>query len=269
MDKLDITKTKLYITEVSSAVKGHLNFRGKPNFINSRHSDCFVFVLGGECRYSFSDGVILTVAEGDILYLPHRSDYRMDILTECYDVLFCDFFFISDERRAPKAYTPTERGECEGLFRRLCRTLNRGDVGDLQESVALVYKIYAIAARTASRGYVEQGIRARVTEIKKYIDESFGDSALSVASLADRAGVSQVYLRRQFKAVVGVSPSAYITDVRIENAKRLMQYASIGLEECALECGFSSVQYFSRVFKSEAGVTPAAYRKANVKRFVP
>jgi len=49
--------------------------------------------------------------------------------------------------------------------------------------------------------------------------------------------------------------------VRMEKAKQFMSYPFITLEECAKRCGFSSQQYFCRVFKKNIGMTPAEYKK--------
>ena len=58
-----------------------------------------------------------------------------------------------------------------------------------------------------------------------------------------------------------LSPSQYIISVRLNKAKELMRSPFLSLEAVAQESGFSSPQYFSRVFKKETGMTPYAYRK--------
>ena len=79
--------------------------------------------------------------------------------------------------------------------------------------------------------------------------------------LAEKIGISEVYLRKLFKAQYGITPSNYLISVRLENAKKLMRYPFITLEECALQSGFSSLQYFCRLFKKETGISPGKYRK--------
>ena len=76
-----------------------------------------------------------------------------------------------------------------------------------------------------------------------------------------KAVMSNVYFRSLFKAQYHLSPSQYIISVRLKNAKSLMKYSFLTLEECALQSGFSSLQYFCRVFKKYTGMTPSEYRK--------
>ena len=101
--------------------------------------------------------------------------------------------------------------------------------------------------------------------IKDFIDSDYKNPALCVNGLAQMAGISEVYLRKIFKMQYGISPSQYITNVRINKAKEFMKYPLLSLEECALQSGFSSLQYFSRVFKKTMGTTPFKYRNKNQK----
>jgi len=52
-----------------------------------------------------------------------------------------------------------------------------------------------------------------------------------------------------------------LRNLRIEKAKRLLLYTSLSITEIALDVGFSSSQYFSRVFSKAEGVDPRTFRK--------
>ena len=73
--------------------------------------------------------------------------------------------------------------------------------------------------------------------------------------------MSQVYFRKLFREAWGCTPSQYAVSVRLQRAKALMEYPFLTLEECAEQSGFSSLQYFCKVFKKEVGTTPSKYRK--------
>ncbi|MBE6651758.1 MAG: helix-turn-helix transcriptional regulator [Ruminococcaceae bacterium] len=98
-------------------------------------------------------------------------------------------------------------------------------------------------------------------EARFYIDENFNLPEFSITLLAERIEMSEVYLRKLFRAQYGISPSKYLISVRLKNAKKLMKYPFLTLEECALQSGFSSLQYFCRLFKKETGISPGKYRK--------
>ena len=94
------------------------------------------------------------------------------------------------------------------------------------------------------------------------IDRGYGSHFLSVASLSEEAGVSEVYFRREFKRCFGMTPTAYIKKVRMDNAKALLRTGYYPVSEVAERCGFETVSYFSSEFHRLTGMTPTEYVKA-------
>ena len=265
MDCIDITKTKLYIKEFLRVMKSRLHYHAKPLFTNGRASDGLIYVLSGSCAYTFEDGRRVTVKDGDLLYLAYLSSYRMDIITENYDVIWCDFFFDCADKRKNDAYTPAQGIDTEKLFRRIHKVYNSLQTDSFPECMSLLYQIYGVAISTNTAAYIAPDLKQKIQEIASYIQMNYHDPNLCVPILAQRAGVSEVYFRKLFHSYLGCSPTKYITRIRLANAEALMAYDFISLEECATQCGFSSSQYFSRVFKSAYKVSPAKYRKSIAK----
>jgi signal transduction histidine kinase/DNA-binding LacI/PurR family transcriptional regulator/AraC-like DNA-binding protein len=86
--------------------------------------------------------------------------------------------------------------------------------------------------------------------------------AISCADIAQHVNVSQDHLIRCFKREVGVTPLTYLNRWRIKQARTLLETGNRSVTEIALDTGFSSQAYFSRVFKEEMGIPPSAYRRA-------
>ena len=257
MERIDISRSRLYVQELIKVIKSGIHM---PKTINSfgRHSDCFVYVLTGSCTYTFDDGYTFTVREGDILYLAHRSVYRMDVHSD-YNFIFCDFQFKGDEMRRSDVFTPKASDTAENTFRRLYKCYTDGLGTAFTDCMSMLYAIYGVVMASAmGEGETVESIAA----VKAYIDASYMDTAITVTSLAERSGVSEVYFRKLFKKQYGVSPSKYIEAVRLEGARQLMKYSFVTVEECALQSGFTSVQYFCRVFKRVYGQTPGEYRRS-------
>ena len=84
-----------------------------------------------------------------------------------------------------------------------------------------------------------------------------------VEELSAQMGVSKSHLVRVFSAEIGVPPGQYLTRVRVEAAKKLLQHRAYSLEVIATLCGFSGANYLCKVFKKETGITPNAYRTQN------
>lgn len=86
---------------------------------------------------------------------------------------------------------------------------------------------------------------------------------MSMLLLADELGISPVQLTRRFTRSVGMTPSRYLSHIRLEQAKSLLVDTHLNLEQIALACGFNNGFYLSRVFTKLMKVSPSAYRKTN------
>ena len=83
----------------------------------------------------------------------------------------------------------------------------------------------------------------------------------SPSALADKLCLSISQLNRKMTAICGYNPSAYILNLRINKAKKILASQDIPIAEVADECGFSDLAYFSRTFKKQTGVSPSQYRR--------
>ena len=82
--------------------------------------------------------------------------------------------------------------------------------------------------------------------------------------LADRINISVGQLFRAFKVSVGVSPFHYITGRRVELACVMMKTTRVSLSQVAIACGLCDQSHLCRVFRRALGMSPAAWRRANV-----
>jgi two-component system response regulator YesN len=94
---------------------------------------------------------------------------------------------------------------------------------------------------------------------KRFIRESFADSELSLAAVADKAGVSKNHLSWEFARETGETLTEYVARVRIEEAKKLFSTTRLKVYEVAERVGYQNVEHFSRVFKKVAGTSPSAW----------
>ena len=97
----------------------------------------------------------------------------------------------------------------------------------------------------------------------KYIEENLQNPNLSNNILAEKIGISEVYLRRLFLSHCGITPKQYVLKSRIHKAKQLLIDTPFTVTVIAAECGFSSVYHFCRCFKQHTGQTPIQYASAN------
>lgn len=88
---------------------------------------------------------------------------------------------------------------------------------------------------------------------------------IGVEELARETGISRSYLYRAFQAEYGCSPSAYLTEQRIQRACQLLAHSTLSIGTVAASVGYEDAFYFSRVFKKVMGLSPTAYREREAK----
>ncbi len=104
-----------------------------------------------------------------------------------------------------------------------------------------------------------------IKQIKLYINEHLPDN-LSLACLAELFHFNPSYLSRLFKAETGTNLSDYITEMRVERAKLLLQDYKLKIYDVSSAVGFESPHYFTRFFKKSTGLTPYEYRRKSTIR---
>lgn len=98
-------------------------------------------------------------------------------------------------------------------------------------------------------------------QLHSYIVENFHDSQMSIDSLASALGYSIGYVRQIFKEEMGIPYNEYLIQVRIDEAKRLLEETDLTAKEISDRIGISDTRYFYTVFKNRVGVTAQEYRK--------
>jgi len=94
-----------------------------------------------------------------------------------------------------------------------------------------------------------------------YIESNLSDN-LGLRTLAETLNVSSSYLSNLFRKETGQTLTDYINRRRIHHAKHLLKTSRLQIQTVAQHCGIMDVQYFSKIFKRIAGMTPKAYRES-------
>src|SRR5262245_965407 len=99
-----------------------------------------------------------------------------------------------------------------------------------------------------------------IARVREAIEERYAES-LTLAELAQIARLSSYHLIRVFRAEVGLTPHAYLVDVRVRRSRDLLR-AGVVPAEVALRVGFADQAHLTRTFKARIGAAPGAYRRA-------
>lgn len=119
------------------------------------------------------------------------------------------------------------------------------------------------------KGFViENDTRGRNTvekEMVSYIQQNF-TGKISLREFGEQFHLSEKYISRYFKEHFHITLSQYVTYLRLEHAKQLLQDTDIPVTDVAMQSGYQNVSYFIRSFQKAYAVSPLKYRKNNYSR---
>ena len=92
-----------------------------------------------------------------------------------------------------------------------------------------------------------------------------GDPTLAIPDLAEAAGLSVYYFMRCFRAATGVTAHAFVTQLRVAEARRMLAEGQPAAE-VAVAVGFADQSHLIRRFRTALGVTPGQYARDSAKR---
>ncbi|MFJ7216010.1 helix-turn-helix domain-containing protein [Amycolatopsis sp. NPDC098790] len=106
-------------------------------------------------------------------------------------------------------------------------------------------------------GKEDARVRAAVAFLRERLAEP-----VTLADLAGEVHLSVYHLVRVFRAATGQTPHRFLTELRVEEAKRLLRETSLPLDRIAPRCGFAGPGALSAAFVRHVGVRPSAYRNS-------
>jgi AraC family transcriptional activator FtrA len=92
--------------------------------------------------------------------------------------------------------------------------------------------------------------------------EEHAGEPISVTEMASRAAMSPATLHRRFRKELGCTPNQWLTTVRVEHARRLLEQTDLAVDQVAHRSGLGSATTLRNRLASHVGLTPTAYRRA-------
>ena len=111
-----------------------------------------------------------------------------------------------------------------------------------------------------SSGAGEQREERPIHGITRYLQEHLAEE-VSLSVLAEEFHLSAQYISQLFKNEIGVGFLAYLTNIRMEQAKQLLLSTSLSIAEVSEQSGYGDYRVFTKVFKKSEGITPSQYRR--------
>lgn len=227
--------------------------KGRQVQMTDRKSYGISFCESGQITYSM-DGKQIISTPGSAILLPKGATYSWhgDKDGLFYVINFqCNNFSVDEitviPLRNPQYY----------LKQYSALTKSKLSTGAQLESFSIIYKILQALSCEGEASH------DRLATILQYIERKLSDPALSNEMLAQELNISEVYMRKLFLQKYGRSPKQYILDMRIQQAKQLLEESPFTVAAIAEKCGFTNPYHFCRTFKQRTGLSPTQYAAKN------
>lgn len=106
----------------------------------------------------------------------------------------------------------------------------------------------------------EQSEERVINVITRYLQKHLSEET-SLSVLADEFHLNPQYISQLFKNEIGVNFLTYLTNIRMEKAKKLLLSTALPITDVAERAGYTDYRVFTKVFKKTEGVTPSQYRR--------
>ena len=97
-------------------------------------------------------------------------------------------------------------------------------------------------------------------KLMAYIEKRIGDEDLKIDDMAEAVGMGRTVFYGKVRELVGVSPSDFLKQIRMQRAEQLISKSKMTFAEIAYSVGFTDPKYFTKCFKKQTGMTPSEYR---------
>ena len=146
------------------------------------------------------------------------------------------------------------------LINRLYREFSRKDEVSSLAIEGLILEILAEVSRKQNHEKTTQDKSPRwIKEVDNFLQSNFAES-FTLEEIAKIADVHSVHLARVFREKYGCTIGEYVRKLRIEFACNQIK-KDAPMSEIALSAGFADQSHFTRIFKSQIGITPTEYKK--------
>lgn len=226
----------------------------------SRCCGYFVLIFMLKNTLQFTENGLLTTLHPGEWYI-QRKNIRQDASRPSpkAEYYYVHFEAAYTEDRTNRLMLPVRGTFQPGLFlpllQQLERLLNRTPCSHLElqsEFFRLLGLLYT----------QEQSYTPLTASLMRYLNENYA-SHITGESLAEAFHYSSEYIDKKMKQELGMTPHAYLTCIRLQNAKKLLERTDLPIQKIALECGFSDNSIFYKAFKKSFSLSPSEWRKKN------
>ncbi len=239
MNTIACLKHSSYLT---TTLHSHSNMYEVEMFITGSETA----VIGG-INYTFSEKDIVIIPPG-VMHQEYPSDPFLAIALVAKELPFSDVTVVRDND-----------GSIYTLFELLHKVMAEKDETYVNISDSLTDMICLFIKKNMSYKHTF------TVDLQNKLYENISNPDFSISDEILSMGFNLDYFRRCFKEDFNMTPHDYLTNMRIDTAKKTLRNdALLSIETIAYMSGFNDSFYFSKIFKKHTGLTPRDYRKKHM-----
>ena len=233
-------QSRCFILEYIASGRGYLTVNGESYAL--KENDVYLIHPGDECEY---------YADKDEPYKKYWINFR--------SYFFADFLNAYDIGK-PRVFNDLN---LEDTFNKLFALEKISDSND-DLYIAASEILYSAAFKLAAHVKKTRASSSLAAQVKYHLQHSI-DIPVDLDSLEKRFYRTKSDIIKQFKKAYGITPYAYLMNLRIQAAKNLLTSTDKTAKEIAEYLCFSSEYHFSNFFKSKTGSSPREYKNKSLK----
>lgn len=236
--------------------------------INGRVDFQMIYIAKGKGHFVIDKEPVIGQEGSMILYFPGDYQSYTYYIQDSPDIYWIHFtgskaIDILTQAGFPKTgiYNLGTRNEYPLLFNKIIKEMQIQKTKFLELSTLYLSELITLM----SRHYEEKpnhkmGSSKHIEQAMEYFHRSYA-SNISIKDYANQCNMSCCWFIRSFRAYAGLTPQAYLTNIRITKAKELLNNHNFNISEIGEMVGYDNPFYFSRIFKQSTGIAPSYYLK--------
>ena len=239
------------------------------------HSYWQIATVSYGCGFVMLDDESYSVSEGDVIIISPETTHMLyveDLTMTTYEFKFDtkDSFLLHQLQNLPQIIKGIGNDAIE-LSRKAVHEAQDAKLHSEQLVAYIIAEIVLILSRFSSDNtekesngsyadmLVEYENDPCAAKVRKIIEDSYS-TPISTSTIAKSLFLSTSYICRKFFNSYHTTPLKYLSLLRLEKARQLLESSELSITEIALMVGFTDIHYFSRSFKSHTGLSPSEYR---------
>ncbi|MBC7935113.1 MAG: AraC family transcriptional regulator [Rhizobacter sp.] len=225
--------------------------------------------------YEFEDNMLIATSPGQIITL------EVDNISYGYTIFFTSEFLNEHYPETIEKKFPFYKLNADSLpvinkdgnhFKILFRAINVEYHTKEPEYMNIIRSYLLVLLNLANRHYLKKTDTSNfrnkkyelTVELERLVAQNMPERK-SITYLAKKLSVSSKHLSEIVKATTGKTPSAFITNIYMLEAKKLLMHTSLSIIEVAYQLNYDDPSYFNKVFKRQFNMTPLHFKKQLVR----